>query len=464
VADLRSFRSPAHEPGAGHQHSWGAPNGNGQGLGVTLPFIKPAKSAMGCEEEAGYCPMLAVDIKAFNHPERDEDVQRFLRTAMYDLLASAFDGSCVQWSACHREDRGDGVLVVAPPGTPETALIDPLVDHLRAGLRRHNKLCSDLAAIRLRMAVHAGQVHFDQNGISGHAVTHLFRMLEAAAFKRAFAASDADFALVTSAALYDDVISRGPGLIDPDMYAPINIRCKETRARAWLYLPPVRNPFLLSVSSSSRPAGKPGDKGTGKAAGPRLRPAPGSGAPAGAGHAAAPPPPRAAAPTPLHAAIPATLPHPRAPLSGHRPAREKASELARLPEYRPVSESVSERAPLAGDPPAEESGSERSGSPGKPPAQEGEPERPALPEDPPAKESVSPHSGLPGKPPAKESEPERAPLPEDPPAKESVSERARLIASRAVSRQGWLASVPGSASMQARFRGRLHPGQRFQHI
>ncbi len=384
MADRLSFRSPSHEAGAGHRHSWGAANCNGSGLGVTLPFIKPAKSAPCYEGEARYCPMLAVDIKAFNDPERGEDVQRFLRAAMYDLLAGAFEGSCLQWAACHREDRGDGVLIVAPPGSPGTALIDPLVDHLRAGLRRHNKLCSDLAAIRLRMAVHAGQVQFDQNGVSGYAVTHLFRMLEAASFKRTFAASDADFALVASAALYEDVISQGPGLIDPDMYAPINIRCKETRARAWLYLPPVRNPFLRSVSTRRGPSSKRGDKGTGEPARPRLRPAPESGGPASAGTAVAPAPRPAAAPTPLRTAIAATLPRPRTPLAEDRSAKEKV--------------------------------------------------------------------------------PARAPVPEDPAAKESVPARARLIASRAVSRQGWLASVPGSASVQARFRGRLHPGQRFQHV
>ncbi len=416
MADLRSFGSPANGAGTGQRHAWAAANGNGSGAGVILPFVKPAAAATGYKAETRHCPMLAVDIKAFNHPERDEDVQRFLRAAMYDLLAGAFDGSCVQWSACHREDRGDGVLVVAPQGTPETALIDPLVDHLRAGLRRHNKLCSDLAAIRLRMAVHAGQVHFDQNGISGHAVTHLFRMLEAAAFKRAFAASDADFALVTSAALYDDVISRGPGLIDPDMYAPINIRCKETRARAWLYLPPVRNPFLHSVSSSRRPAGTSGDKGTGHSARPRLRPAPGSCGRADTGPAAVSAPSPATVLTPLRTAIPATLPRPRAPLSALRPAAEEVSERAGLCADRPAREEASERAPLAASAAAEESVSERPG------------------------------------------------LPENPPAKESVSERARLIASRAVNRQSWLASVPGSASMQARFRGRLHPGQRFQHV
>ena len=232
---------------------------NGSGPAGTLCFPMPVERAEPTGNDAHYCPMLAVDIKAFNDPKRGEDVQRFLRAAMYELLSNAFHASRLAWLACYHEDRGDGVLVVAPPSAPASALIDPVVDQLRAGIRLHNKMCSDLAKIRLRMSVHAGQVQFDKNGVCGFAVTHLFRMLEAAAFKRAFAASGADFALVASDALYEEVISHGPGLIDPDMYAPINIRCKETRGRAWLYLPPVRNPFLGSVSGNRRQAGRSGD-------------------------------------------------------------------------------------------------------------------------------------------------------------------------------------------------------------
>lgn len=194
-----------------------------------------------------YCPMLAVDIQAFNDHRRGEDAQRFIRTAMYALLMQAFHNAGLRWEDCHHEDRGDGVLVVAPPATPANALIDPLVDHVRAGLRMHNKFCNEVVRINLRMSAHAGQVYFDGNGVSGHAVTHLFRLLEASEFKHVLADSGCDFALVSSEALYNEVISNAPGLIDPGMYAPINLTCKETLARAWLYLPPVRNPFLQEI-------------------------------------------------------------------------------------------------------------------------------------------------------------------------------------------------------------------------
>ena len=263
VADLRDYVSPGHGGKDGHN---GRPAANGYRPVRPVRPAGPAESAGPFGSGAAYCPMLAIDITSFSDPSRGEAVQRFLRAAMYDLLTCAFDSSGLAWAECHDEDRGDGVLVVVPPEVPPAALIDPLVDHLRAGLRLHNKICSDQAKIRLRMSVHAGQVHFDDNGVCGYAVIHLFRMLDAPVFKRTFAASGADFALVTSDAFYEEFISQGPGLIDPDMYAPINIRSKETRGRGWLYLPPVRNPFLLAVTGKRRRPGRIGKTGAGEQA------------------------------------------------------------------------------------------------------------------------------------------------------------------------------------------------------
>ncbi len=238
----QSFVSPDEQgDGAGHAGAWRSTRHGGHNTPKIL-FAVPA-------DPPQYCPMLAVDIQAFNGHGRGDDAQRFLRAAMYSLLAQAFDRSGLPWSACHHEDRGDGVLMIAPSGVPTTTLIDPLADYLRAGLRSYNKFCNDLARISLRASVHAGQVYFDENGVCGQSVTLLFRMLDADEFKRALAESGSDFALVSSETVYQEIISPAPGLIDPEMYAPIDLKCKETRTRAWLYLPPVRHPFLRRVNS-----------------------------------------------------------------------------------------------------------------------------------------------------------------------------------------------------------------------
>jgi hypothetical protein len=182
--------------------------------------------------------MIAVDIVSFGDPLRDDDVRIFLRRALYRILEEALGDSGVAWRACRREDRGDGALIVVPPGVPTSALIDPLADHLRAGLRRHNRMASKPAKIRLRMAIHSGHVYLDANGMAGHALICLFRMLESPEFKRTFAVTSAEFGLVASDYVYDEVIRHGPGLIDPTTYHPITVNVKETHARGWVYFPP----------------------------------------------------------------------------------------------------------------------------------------------------------------------------------------------------------------------------------
>jgi hypothetical protein len=184
------------------------------------------------------CSIVAFDVVAFGDRRRDDDVQLYVRSGLYRIIEKAFDAVGVPWRACHREDRGDGVLVVVPAPYATESLISPLADRVRAGLRRHNKLSSEAAQIRLRMALHAGHVHFDEHGVAGQTLVHAFRLLEAPAFKTAFAATRCELGFVVSDRLYDDVIRHGPGLIDPDLYDAINVSVKETEARAWVHFPP----------------------------------------------------------------------------------------------------------------------------------------------------------------------------------------------------------------------------------
>lgn len=184
------------------------------------------------------CSVLAFDIVEFGDRRRDDDVQLHVRAALYRLLQTAFDAVGVPWRACHREDRGDGVLIVVPALISTEPLVSPLADFVRAGLRRHNKLSSEAAQIRLRMVLHAGHVSFDPYGVVGQTLVHAFRLLDAPAFKAALAATRCELGFVVSDRVYDDVIRHGPGLIDPDLYDAISVSLKETEVRAWVYFPP----------------------------------------------------------------------------------------------------------------------------------------------------------------------------------------------------------------------------------
>lgn len=194
--------------------------------------------------------LVAVDITGFG-ARHEATIQYHLRTRMYEHLIEAFMMTRLPWWDCYREDRGDGALIVAPPNICGDLFLDPLAHHLTAILHRYNRLTNDTNRLRLRIAVHHGDVHHDPHGITGYAVNYLFRLLEATTFKKAFHAAGSDLALIVSDRFYTDASRRG-GLINTTAYRQLRITHKETRrARAWLWIPPApRRPRRRAVRRS----------------------------------------------------------------------------------------------------------------------------------------------------------------------------------------------------------------------
>ncbi len=183
------------------------------------------------------CAVFAVDIVGFTRPDRDDDIRIYLHQMLYEYLQKAFDDSGLPWADCCCEDRGDGALIVLPPGISFKGIIDPLPERLRSLIRRHNHVSCEAAGIQLRAAAHIGPVDHDGHGFVGTDINFLFRMLEARPLKRALASSRAELALVVSDYVYRCLVCRYPSLVHPDTFRTIRFQAKDTRARAWTYLP-----------------------------------------------------------------------------------------------------------------------------------------------------------------------------------------------------------------------------------
>lgn len=203
---------------------------------ATLLATPPARAAV-VPANGQICTLFAVDIAGFTRPERDDDIRLYLREKLYEFLEKAFDDSGVPWAACCREDRGDGALVVIPPDIPGKGVIDPLPERLRTLVRRHNHVSSAAARLQLRLAAHIGPVDHDGHGFVGTDVNLLFRMLEARPLKRALAESAAELALVVSDYVYGSLVCRYPTLVSPEAFRAARFQVKQTRAKAWTYLP-----------------------------------------------------------------------------------------------------------------------------------------------------------------------------------------------------------------------------------
>ncbi|RKS76952.1 hypothetical protein BZB76_2320 [Actinomadura pelletieri DSM 43383] len=184
-----------------------------------------------------YRTLVAVDIVDFGRRCPDTASQRRERRELYGMLRAAFDLAGVSWATCDHGDRGDGVLVVAPPGVDPVAFLGRLGHNLTVALRRHNGPAGDGDRLRLRVAVHHGDVERDAYGVFGSAAIFLYRLLDADAFREVLRASDADLGLITSDSLHSDAVLRGGGPVPPSAYRRLWVSRKEVRdVRAWLWL------------------------------------------------------------------------------------------------------------------------------------------------------------------------------------------------------------------------------------
>ncbi|MEU4248623.1 hypothetical protein AB0F15_14565 [Amycolatopsis sp. NPDC026612] len=180
--------------------------------------------------------IVAVDVEGYGDQRRTTPDRLLLRAGLYRALDRAFDDAGVPWRDCRPGDCGDGVFVLAPPEIPKGLFVEFLPAALAVALHRHNRTHDAGARIRLRMALHAGEVAYDDHGATGPAINQTFRLLEAAPLKKALKASRGVLALITSTWFFDEVVRHSDGL-DPTTFRPVPVAVKETRTTGWISLP-----------------------------------------------------------------------------------------------------------------------------------------------------------------------------------------------------------------------------------
>ncbi|CCH34282.1 hypothetical protein BN6_70470 [Saccharothrix espanaensis DSM 44229] len=180
--------------------------------------------------------IVVVDVEGFADRRRTLPHQLGTRAALYRVVEGALRAAGVRWADCHHEDRGDSVFALVPPEVPKTPLVEVLPGALVAALREHNRTCPPEQRFRLRLAVHAGEVAFDDHGATSTSLTTAFRLVDAPPLKQALADSPGTLALVVSRWVFDEVV-RHSAVLDPATFRPVRIRVKEVRDTAWIALP-----------------------------------------------------------------------------------------------------------------------------------------------------------------------------------------------------------------------------------
>ncbi|GAA3464504.1 BTAD domain-containing putative transcriptional regulator [Saccharothrix longispora] len=176
------------------------------------------------------------DVEGFGDLRRKLPDQLAVRRVLYTAVAEALGTAGVRWVDCYREDRGDGLFVLVPPEVPKARLVESAPAALAGVLTAHNGSSPPQRRVRMRMAVHAGEVAFDDHGATATALTAAFRLLDAPAVKQALAESPAAVVLVVSRWIFDEVV-RHSSVLQPGAFRPVRVRVKETDDLAWVALP-----------------------------------------------------------------------------------------------------------------------------------------------------------------------------------------------------------------------------------
>jgi tetratricopeptide (TPR) repeat protein len=171
---------------------------------------------------------VVVDVVGFSAPARTHVHHSVVRTALYTLLDQAFSSIGVPWDECYHEDRGDGVLVTVPSTVGKSAFVD-LPAAVLKGLTEHNSRHPAEEQIRLRMALHAGEIQSDPHGLIGRALILAFRMLDSQVLRDATGV----LGVIVSAWFYDEVVWH----TQPSNYRKVTVEAKDIRTTAWIWAP-----------------------------------------------------------------------------------------------------------------------------------------------------------------------------------------------------------------------------------
>ncbi|MGM1057729.1 RICIN domain-containing protein [Saccharothrix sp. Mg75] len=193
--------------------------------------------------------IVLVDVEGFGDRRRTNPSQVAVRAGLYSALRRAFAEAGLPWELCDVEDRGDGAFVLVPRDVPKSLVAERLPAALARALVAHNAGRPARERIRLRLALHAGEVHRDGHGCTSVAVNHAFRLLDARPLKEALAGSPGVLALITSDWFYEEVV-RQSDVLDAATFRPVRVVVKETAAGAWVALPD--HPFPRAAPGSRR--------------------------------------------------------------------------------------------------------------------------------------------------------------------------------------------------------------------
>jgi class 3 adenylate cyclase len=189
-----------------------------------------------------YRAIVALDIE--HSTSRPDLVKAELRNKLYELFDAALCSAGIHSRYRDRFiDRGDGILALIHPDdqAPKALLLNHAVPALGQLLADYNAGLPDSSRpqrqLRVRVVMHAGEVHYDANGCFGEALDVAFRLLDAANVKRALQAAADPLTLVVSGDIYWTLVRHGyDGINQSSFHQLVRVNVSGHRYLGWIHI------------------------------------------------------------------------------------------------------------------------------------------------------------------------------------------------------------------------------------
>jgi class 3 adenylate cyclase len=190
-----------------------------------------------------YRAIIALDIEGST--SRPDPVKAELRTMLYELFDAALHSAGIYRR--HRDrfiDRGDGLLALIRPAdrAPKALLLNRVIPEFSRLLSAYNTSLPPQARpqrqIRVRVVLHAGEVHYDPDGCYGEALDIAFRLLDAPAVKKTLKEAAGPLILVVSGHIYNSVVRHSRHQDDGSAFRHLVTRqIADNRYPGWVQFP-----------------------------------------------------------------------------------------------------------------------------------------------------------------------------------------------------------------------------------
>ncbi|MPZ84038.1 MAG: hypothetical protein GEV28_28045 [Actinophytocola sp.] len=222
--------------------------------------------------------MIAVDIEGST--TRNNYDTAVLRNDLYEIFEAALEACGITKDLLDEyTDRGDGLIAYVHPvnQVPKTMVVSTFVPALHKLLRKH-AADHPTREFRLRVAVHAGDAHFDPRGAFGEDVNITARLVDAQEVKDALRQTSEPLVLVVSDYIHRSVVRQGYDGIDETTFKPlVELDVGGQAYRGWVQLPGEAQtigktiPLIDRAYSRARSAGRSASLAAGRAQVARLR-------------------------------------------------------------------------------------------------------------------------------------------------------------------------------------------------